>query len=29
MGTAAPVEFTVEPGAPALDLAIGYDTGIR
>jgi len=29
MGTAAPVEFTVEPGAPALDLVIGYDTGIR
>jgi hypothetical protein len=29
MGTAAPVEFTVEPGAQALDLVIGYDTGIR
>jgi hypothetical protein len=29
MGTAEPVEFTVEPGAPALDLVIGYDTGIR
>ena len=29
MGTAAPVEFTVEPGARALDLVIGYDTGIR
>jgi hypothetical protein len=29
MGTAAPVEFTVEPGALALDLVIGYDTGIR
>jgi hypothetical protein len=29
MGTAAPVEFAVEPGAPALDLVIGYDTGIR
>ncbi|MEK6191795.1 MAG: carboxypeptidase-like regulatory domain-containing protein [Chloroflexota bacterium] len=29
MGTAAPVEFTVDPGAPALDLVIGYDTGIR
>lgn len=29
MGTAEPVEFSVEPGAPALDLVIGYDTGIR
>jgi hypothetical protein len=29
MGTAEPVEFTVEPGARALDLVIGYDTGIR
>jgi hypothetical protein len=29
MGTAAPVEFTVEPGAPVLALVIGYDTGIR
>jgi len=29
MGTAAPIEFTVEPGAPALDLLVAYDTGIR
>jgi len=29
MGTAAPAEFTVEPGAPTLELVIGYDTGIR
>jgi len=29
MDTAAPVEFTVQPGAQALDLVIGYDTGIR
>lgn len=29
MGTAAPLEFTVDPGAPAIELVIGYDTGIR
>ena len=29
MGTAAPVEFSVELGTPPLDLVVGYDTGIR
>lgn len=29
MGTADPMEFTVELGVPALDLLVGYDTGIR
>jgi len=29
MGTATPIEFRVEPGAPALDLLVAYDTGIR
>jgi len=29
MGTAEPVEFSVQPGAPALNLVIGYDTGMR
>jgi len=29
MGTAAPIEFSVEPGTPAVYLLVGYDTGIR
>jgi hypothetical protein len=29
MGTAEPMDLAVELGMPALDLAVGYDTGIR